>query len=60
LIDKNDKNRKVTRQQAEEFASKHDLTYFETSGLTDFNINEAFQKLITGMDLIKKIRNIRT
>ena len=39
-------NRKVEKEEAEEFANNNEVTYFETSAKENINIKEGFDKII--------------
>lgn len=38
-------NRQVSEDEAEEYALKHDMTFFEVSQLCDFNVMESLAEL---------------
>ena len=44
----NESSRKVSRKDAEEYASFHKMKYFEISGLENKNVKETFDLLISG------------
>ena len=39
-------DRAVTREEAEQLAAEHNMTYFETSARGNINIQEAFSEMI--------------
>ena len=39
-------NREVSKEEAEEFAKKNSLPYFESSAKEGININEAFERVV--------------
>ena len=45
--------RRVTREEGEEFAKKHNLLFMETSAKEDKGVNEAFEQ--TAKEIIKKV-----
>ena len=50
-----DASRDVTREEAEEFAKEHNLTFLETSAKTGDNVEEAF--LQTAQNIYQKIQD---
>lgn len=54
---KNDleKNRQVSREEAEKFAQDNDLFFLETSAKSSENVEQAFEK--TAAEIQKKIQN---
>ena len=51
LIEGNEKLRKVPKELAQNFATKNNLKYFETSCWSNINVSEVFEDLILGNDL---------
>lgn len=52
LCEKNPQMRKVTKEQAMNFAHEKKLLFEETSAITDQNVTEAFEHLLQGAFLI--------
>ncbi len=48
LVEKSEKNRKVSTQMAEEFANKYNLKFFETSTYSNYNVSKVFEELLYG------------
>jgi GTPase SAR1 family protein len=51
LIENNGK-RDISSDEAQRFADENKLIFYETSALTDFKVNEAFDNLVNGKYLI--------
>ena len=45
--------RQVQKQEAEEFASKQNILFCETSALSDINVTSAFEQLLNKIDEVK-------
>ena len=52
-------DRAVTREEAEQLAAEHNMTYFETSARGNINIQEAFSEMIDAV-YNKKFRDPNT
>ena len=53
LVDRNNKKREVTTDEAKIFAEENKLMFYETSALSSFKVNECFE------DLLQEIYNER-
>lgn len=49
LCEKNPQMRKVTKEEAMNFAHENKLLFEETSAITDQNVTEAFERLLQGI-----------
>ena len=52
LCEKNPQMRKVTKEEAQNFAQENKLLFEETSAITDQNITEVFERLLQGISYI--------
>ena len=48
LVEKNPSLRKVSKEAAKEFANEYQLLFHETSAITSQNVNDVFERLLTG------------
>jgi GTPase SAR1 family protein len=55
LVDKDNKTREVSFEEANEFAKENKLTFYETSACTNKNINLVFQELMESKDIEIKL-----
>lgn len=46
VVEKNQKRREVTYEEAKKFADENDLLFKETSALTNYNVVETFHEMI--------------
>lgn len=53
LVDRNNKKREVSTDEARTFAEENKLMFYETSALSSFKVNECFE------DLLQEIYNER-
>ncbi len=53
LVDRNDKKREVSYEDAKGFAKENNLLFYETSAMSNFGVNECFE------DLLQEIYNER-
>jgi GTPase SAR1 family protein len=53
LVDRNNRKREVTYEEAKTFADENKLMFYETSALSSFKVNECFE------DLLQEIYNER-
>ena len=51
-----EKDRKITFEMGKQFASKHNLTYIETSAKTQLNVNETFEAIARDVYFKKKLQ----
>lgn len=55
-VDLDDK-REVSRMEAENFAKRNNIKYFETSAVQNNGVNETFEKLINGINIFLMFDN---
>ena len=48
LVEKNNKKREVSYEEAKYFSEENKLLFIETSALTNYKVNEAFEDLLQG------------
>ena len=46
LCENDPKNRAVSKAEAEKFAKNEGILFFETSSLSDFNVNSCFENVV--------------
>jgi GTPase SAR1 family protein len=57
IVQKNQQQRKVTRDEAETFARENSLLFEETSATEALNVTDVFETLLQGM-IVRKIKSL--
>lgn len=54
LVNKNQSQREITHEEVKTFAHDNNLLFYETSALSNENVNQAFENLLQGTHMLNK------